>query len=125
MQRDFEIFTRSAADSIAVKRGFSWPGFFFTWIWAFIAGLWVQGALILLAGIAIPLIRHDFSLRHALVTALASLVINIFVGLRGNFWRSRKLERAGYSYEGLVSARSMTAALSAFRLGNKSGPGAS
>ena len=32
----------------AIKQGFSWPGFFFTWIWAFVKKLWADGVILLL-----------------------------------------------------------------------------
>ena len=57
MLREFEIFNQPSAPSVAVKRGFCWPGFFFTWIWAFARGLWLQGGLILLCSIGILLWR--------------------------------------------------------------------
>jgi hypothetical protein len=117
MLREFEIFTKSFAPSTAVKRGLSWPGFFFTWIWAFSRGLWLHGALILAASIVATFIVVTVFDGNPIVSAFLSLVLQLFVGLKGNSWRSAKLERIGYGFAGVVLARSPASALSNFSLG--------
>jgi len=107
MPREFEIFSKPSAPLVAVKRGFSWPGFFFEWIWAFARGLWLEGSLLFLATIGLKFVSaHSPGLTVAL-----SLIVGLFVGFRGNSWRSEKLERQGYRFLGIVPAASPAAAL--------------
>ena len=40
--RTYKIY-RKDAEVVAVKDGFSYPGFFFTWIWALVKRLWTVG----------------------------------------------------------------------------------
>jgi hypothetical protein len=120
MQREFEIFTKPSFAPKAVKHGFSWPGFFFIWIWAFSCGLWLEGSFILLADAVILFLKLTLLVNHPVLCALFSLVLQIIVGIRGNFWRSRKLESAGYSFEGLITASSGALALAASARGDKS-----
>ena len=125
MLREFEIFTKQSSPTVAVKRGFSWPGFLFTWIWAFSRGLLVEGSVILSVGILISLFRVVLLFSNPLLASLAGLFVLVVVGVRGNSWRVRKLEKSGYEFVGLVEAPSSTAALSAYALGKRSVSGRS
>jgi ABC-type transport system involved in multi-copper enzyme maturation permease subunit len=119
MLREFEIFSKPSFPTMAVKRGFSWPGFFFSWIWAFTRGLWIHGTVILAAGVAIGFIDLIFFGASWWVSNLLVLVLNIVVGVRGNSWRSRKLEHNGYDFTALIEARSPASAVAAHSLGKK------
>jgi hypothetical protein len=125
MLREFEIFSKPSFPSVAVKRGFSWPGFFFTWIWAFTKGLWVQGIILLAIGLAVGLFQRSVLAADPLLYLLPGLILMVTVGVRGNAWRSRKLERAGYDFAGLVEAKSGASAVAAHALGKKHAPGSS
>jgi hypothetical protein len=67
MLREFEIFSKPGLPSVAVKRGFSWPGFFFTWLWAFTRGLWVQGIIVLAIASPIGLFQRSLVTADPLV----------------------------------------------------------
>jgi hypothetical protein len=118
MLREFEIFSKPSFPSVAVKRGFSWPGFFFTWIWAFSRGLWVPGVVLLGIDLVISLIRLE-TLAVEPLYVFPVLIVSLAVGLRGNSWRIRKLERTGYEFVGLVEARSAAAAVAAHSRGKR------
>jgi len=121
MLREFEIFSKSSSPTVAVKRGFSWPGFLFTWIWAFSRGLWLHGAVLIGIGVLISVPDLIFRVTNPLLSFLPGLIVMATVGVRGNSWRSRKLERDGYEYVGLVEARSAAAAVTAHSLGKSRG----
>lgn len=123
MLREFEIFSKPGLPSVGVKRGFSWPGFFFTWLWAFTKGLWVQGIILLAIGFTIGFSRRSVLVADPLLYLLPGLILMVTAGLRGNAWRSRKLERAGYDFAGLVEAKSAASAVAAHALGKKHSPG--
>src|SRR5579871_3641209 len=119
MLREFEIFSKPSFPTMAVKRGFSWPGFFFHWIWAFSRGLWLHGAAIIGVGVAIGFVDLIFFGASRWLNGLLVLALNIVVGIRGNSWRSQKLEHNGYEFAGLIEARSPASAVAAYSLGKK------
>src|SRR3954447_7689270 len=100
MLREFEIFSKPSLPSVAVKRGFSWPGFFFTWIWAFSRGLWVQGIIWLTIALSIGFSQRSMLAADPLLYLVPTLLLSLNFGVRGIAWRSRKLERAGYDFAG-------------------------
>ena len=119
MRREFEILTKPSSAPIAVKRGFSWPAFFFSWIWAFSRGLWLEGILISLVGIMIGLAEITLLAPYPILSILAALAVSFYVGIKGNYWRSRRFEHGGFNYQGLISARSGKFALAAFARGER------
>jgi hypothetical protein len=120
MFREFEIFTKPSFPTVAVKRGFSWPGFFFSWLWAFSRGLWLEGIIIFGVCIALSLLNLITVVVNPLLVGLPGLVSVVVIGMRGNSWRIRKLEKEGYEFVGLVEARSPASAVAAHALGKKS-----
>ncbi len=123
MSREFEIYSKPSFPNVAVKRGFSWPGFFFSWIWALSRGLWMPAALIVGFGVLLITLQSVFSSVIPVTFDFSGLIIMVIVGLRGNNWRCRKLERDGYEFTGLVEARSPASAVAAHALGKKSETG--
>lgn len=119
MLREFEIFSKSSSPTVAVKRGFSWPGFLFTWVWALSRRLWVHGAVLVGIGILISVPDLVFRAANPLLFGFPGLIVMAVVGVRGNSWRSKKLERDGYEFVGLVEARSPAAAVAAYSLGKR------
>ena len=119
MLREFEIFSKPSFPTMAVKRGFSWPGFFFSFIWAFSRGLWLHGAIIIAVALAIGAVDWIFFNGNPWLSGLLGLVVNIAVGVRGNSWRSRKLESDGYEFTSLIEGRSPASAVVAHSLGKK------
>ncbi len=43
--KQYKIFKHPNGETEAVKQSWSWPAFFFTWIWALIKKLWVIAAI--------------------------------------------------------------------------------
>jgi hypothetical protein len=115
----FEIYKHEQKQTAAAVRiGFSLFGFLFTWIWALANRLWLQGILLFLADVAITLGAFLFgpkdlpSALHLQQFFLTLYIpIRLFVGLKGNEWKSRALAERGYAYKGDVSARSRDQAL--------------
>jgi len=111
MQRTFEVFKHPLGDSKAVKRGFSWPGFFFTWIWAFLNRLWLAGIAFVVLSSILSLLSWQLSPTGALLNLSAGLILAIVFGLKGNSWKSEKMQRCGYQYLGAIKAKTAAEAL--------------
>ena len=105
----------------AVKRGFSWPGFFFNWIWMLNYRVPRSGwpaygrmSFLIVAIFGIQTIRVLFSwfnwpdLPFLLELALSAPFMLFFVipGLKGNAWLVRKLKEEGWQHLGTFQSKS-------------------
>ncbi len=91
----YNIYKNLSGQVEAVKQGWSWPGFFFTWIWCFVKGLHGLGAGLLIAWLIGRIVSVENEAMSAL-TSLASLGISIWLGVSGNEMREKKLKQNGY-----------------------------
>ena len=91
----------------AVKNGWSWPAFLFTWIWAFVKRLFLIGWLVLL------LVMVLSSIPSPEVWLVGNLIISIAMGAKGNELRVKRLRGLGYEEVATVEARTPDGALAA------------
>ena len=103
--KKFAIFQHPTLGLEAVKNGWSWPAFFFTWIWAFAKKLWLIGVIVFLFGILASSIPEAW--------LVGELIISIVMGVKGNELRVKRLRDAGYEAVATVEARTPDAALAA------------
>lgn len=110
--RVFAVYRHSVRGYEAVKNGFCWPGFLFTWIWAFVKGLPGIAALLLvvsLLGYALAVSRDG---RLVTPGAAGLLAVAFVVGVQGNRWREKSLTRRGYRLMEILREKSPDAAIS-------------
>jgi hypothetical protein len=114
MMKTISVYQHAQKGFRAVKTGFSWPGFFFMWIWAFTKGLIGTGALLFLIWLAVlglymlaVMSALDFA---GIVYSFVLLVNAVIVGLWGNSWRANSLIKKGYRHVDTVQASSPRAA---------------
>ena len=50
-QKNYNIYSHPNKVPVAVKQGFSWPGFFFGGFWALLKGLWVHAIILYKKGV--------------------------------------------------------------------------
>ncbi|EEF60754.1 ABC transporter permease [Pedosphaera parvula] len=110
--QSFEVFKHPDTGYQAVKRGFSWPGFFFTWIWAFSRRMWLTGIILLLIALPIVLLFVEVFRENPILALTSALLFMLTVGLRGNGWRSHNLEVRGGRLLGTMKARDAAEATS-------------
>ena len=124
--KSFDIYVKNGTVNKAVKRGWSWPAFFFGSVWALCVRLWLLGLLLLPVELLLTFLAriNDEILRNAsgnyaetvsLVGGLISLVflaIRILFGGFGNAWKRKALERKGFQHAKLVKASDKKEALS-------------
>lgn len=129
--RRHHVFFHPALGHAAVKEGFSWPGFFLTWIWAFSKRMWTLGAWLagfhyagtlvlgfllwfLAIGIARLLVESLLGLPGLPPLSLCTpigLALAVTVGLKGNRWLCERLPMAGYEYLGVAETFTPEAAI--------------
>ena len=135
--KQFDLYTHPVVGHEVVKNGFSWPGFFFTWIWLLICRLWGHGIAVavfysvgpfviffaggVLIGLTMPISDADLDdadldaaigSLFVVVWLLSSVVVNLVVGIKGNQWRRNNLVRKrGFEHLKTVQATTSDAAL--------------
>ncbi len=93
----------SIEEARAVKDGFSWPAFVFSFIWALWHRLWLVAAAIFVAEFAIGLLVGLIGL-GAVANGVLSLGTALIVGWLANDLRRDHLERIGLTDLGVVIA---------------------
>jgi oligopeptide/dipeptide ABC transporter ATP-binding protein len=97
----FDAYVNPSGDLEVVKRGFSWPGFFFGFIWAFLKKLKLIGSLLLVAFIVLRVLEAiaggNNSFGGLIFIGLLNLGLALLVGFQGNHWRRKKLTAGGYT----------------------------
>jgi len=93
-----------------VKEGFSWPAFFFGFVWALCHRLWLVAAALIALGALLGAALEQFNL-GPIAVSLTFFAFAVLVGLMGNDWRRAALNRRGYGEDGVVTASDMETAL--------------
>jgi hypothetical protein len=97
------------ASVVFVKEGFSWPGFFFTTVWALFCKLWWVAAGLVAVEILIGTLATTAWLPTGFEVVL-TFVLALLVGWFGNDLKRWTLLRRGYRPVGIVAAANEDAA---------------
>ncbi len=118
--KTFSVYSHPTKGFEAVKVGFSWPGFFFNFIWLLVKNLWgwalIWFVYIILVNV-FNLVALDstnsvgINLFLSLIGLIASLMIFLLPGFKGNSWRVKKLGKRGYELVESVEASSPDTAI--------------
>ena len=103
--RKYKVYFSPQGDAQAVKEGWSWPGFFFTFIWALVKKLWLAG----LCGFAANNVLNYFAAsaggdNELLLMVAANAAVMVLFGSQGNKWRAANLAANGFALKGTVEA---------------------
>ena len=102
----FTVFVSPKGEREVVKQGWSWPGFFFSCIWAMVKKMWGLGVGLFICffvlGFAIG-VADGGAGGDALINLL-SFIVNIIFGINGNSWREKNLISRGFEQIDTVSA---------------------
>jgi hypothetical protein len=119
--KQYKVFEHPSGAIEAVKLGWSWPGFFFSCIWAMVKKMWGLGV-----GFLIGLLVFGFIVGAAgggkggdALINIVGLIINIIFGVNGNSWRVKNLISRGFEQVETVSAASSEGAAALYLKGAK------
>tara|TARA_Y100001970_G_C13771718_1_gene620818 strand:+ start:45 stop:623 length:579 start_codon:yes stop_codon:yes gene_type:complete len=128
--KNFNIYENPEGIPEAVKKGWSWPGFCFTWIWCFVKGLGALGGSILaftFFGVFINIFTYsqiDYNYNPwtgqyygtgfaykaypimEFIFGFIPFIISIWIGFKGNKKREQNLISKGYKLKTTVYASS-------------------
>jgi len=109
---EYDVYLHPIKGFAAVKRGFSWPGFFFGILWALFKKLWKVAGLLLLAifvseiffkllikfahDIKIFILSNIVKLFGLFGKYFAPVIIWFITGFKGNKWAKSDLINRGY-----------------------------
>jgi len=117
--RTFTIYHHPTYGHTSVKVGFSWPAFFFVLPWLLTKKLWGPAGLLFVLSVifnlSVDLLTHqtplEFTVTKLLCMGSFGLIAAFIVGMKGNEWRGRYIERHGYRFLQTVHANNTSAAL--------------
>lgn len=114
--KQFKIYTNHQGNSEAVKQGWSWVAFFFSWIWAMVKKMWGIGAGLLVGMILFGFIVGASGAGEAggAIINIVAIIINIFFGINGNKWRESNLVSRGYELKDTVTAANQEGAIALY-----------
>ncbi|MCA9443490.1 MAG: signal peptidase I, partial [Candidatus Omnitrophica bacterium] len=105
----YQVFEHPEYGRKAVKEGFSWPAFFFGFLWALSKKLWLLALTYFLLKISfrvlLPILFGPYS--NASERGFLLFVLALFpvvLGFYGNHWVGARLVRKGYSMKGRLNA---------------------
>ena len=117
--KTFKVYQHPIAGYEAVKVGFSWPAFFFSWIWMLVKKLWALAGLWFVLYLVLSIIEaaadeagSEPELQSILYLILAGgyFALVIVAGYNGNGWRQSNLEKRGFEVVQEVEAKTPDAA---------------
>ncbi len=124
MPHPYDVYHHPEQGYEAVKRGFSWPAFFFGMFWALAKKLILVSALLALAILGRRMLINELGLQGALMFyvvetlhILTLVALFLVPGYFGNAWRRWTLSRRGYQYAGRFEAETPDGALAVMARG--------
>ncbi|MCI0529954.1 MAG: hypothetical protein L0Y56_21125 [Nitrospira sp.] len=113
--KTFEVYSHSAYGYEAVKNGFSWPAFFFTWIWAFSKGLVIHGFATIGVWVVLFVLEKYFEEQRDPGGQMFMLFLQFglcwLLGQSGNTWRVNRLKKRGFQHLKTLEAETPSAAI--------------
>ena len=98
--RTYAIYENLDNNFVSVKQGFSWPAFFFGWMWMLTKRLWKEAAIYIGIFFFIVVLLDD-------IPSLLAIIIYAFCGFIGNELVEKNLRQRGYKKVGEVKTSSM------------------
>lgn len=126
--KQFRIFENGITNQLEViKVGFSWPGFFFGWIWAAVKALPLHSIVLFVISFALAIIEISLEQAYAHIAGSTDeevlslavmlfyfapmMVVSIVVGNKGNDWRAERAMKKGFVQKEIVFAANPSHAL--------------
>ena len=113
--KKYKVFEHPIGKIEPVKQGWSWPAFFFNWVWALIKRMWVIAVTFCLLSLFMEIfIDESEFVIGKIVIFIVSIAILFIFGLNGNDWREKKLLSRGFDFKKTVEALNRDQAVSIY-----------
>jgi hypothetical protein len=94
---------------VFIREGFSWSGFFLTFLWAVWHRMWVVAALLIAISAAF-IVAVSLELLDPVLASVVQLGISVLFGFEAHRLQESSLLRAGFRHAGLIEASLLEAA---------------
>lgn len=115
--KQYKIFKHPSGAIETVKQGWSWPAFFFTFIWVFVKKMWKLGvgavAAFFILGIVLGIAGVDIDVNYT-ISNILGIIIAIVLGMKGNDLREKNILSRGYTFKDTVTASNADGATALF-----------
>ena len=118
--RTFEIYAHPSRDLEAVKKGFSWPAIFFSWLWALAEKLWlvafwlIVGPVLAGLGLRFVILQIRSPGLAIFLVGMAVIACLLFVGFSANNWKRSTYIKREYVLKRTLKAANPGAAIAKF-----------
>lgn len=116
-----KIYKHPSGKIEVVKQGWSWPAFFFIWIWAMAKKIWHVGTIVVFSIVILIFMKlyygigiQDIATISFIIDGIFAITVGIIFGKNGNFWREKNLLKRGYEFRGNVAAENAEQAIAMF-----------
>jgi len=106
--RQYSILQNETGTIKAIKQGFTWPGWIFTWMWFLVKKLYIHAIGFLVLNILVGLFTSGYDWGYL----VGQFLIMEIVGFKGNKFLEDKLMENGFDYVDTVSAKNTKTAIS-------------
>lgn len=111
--KTFKIFESPLGKKEAVKVGWSWPAFWFFFIWILVKKLYFIASIIWSLLIIIIFVEIEVGTADT-ISSIFSFIIGIVGGIQGNKWRENNLIQRGFISKTTIQAMTPEGALALF-----------
>ena len=108
--KQYSILQNETGIVKAIKQGFTWPGWAFTWIWFLVKKLYIHAIGFLILNILVGLFTSDYNWGYL----VGQILIMEFVGFKGNKFLEEKLIENGFEIVDTVSSKNSKTAISTY-----------
>lgn len=113
--KEYKVFEHPIGKIEPVKQGWSWPAFFFNWVWALIKRMWGIAVTVFLLSLFMEIFINEAEFGiGTIVIFMVSIVILFIFGINGNDWREKKLLSRGFDFKMTVEALNQDQAVSIY-----------
>ncbi len=106
--KQFNIYSNPGGIYEAVKKGWSWPAFFFGGFWALFMKMWALGlgffGIFSVLGFISVAVGGELGQWLDLLTRVGGLILGIAFGNSGNYWREKHLKSRAFKFVSTVTA---------------------
>lgn len=114
--KQYNIYENPEGLKEAVKQGWSWPGFCFTWLWCFSKKLNGYGFMFLVYVIVSNILARTVNVDAVVgfVLVLLGLGISMWMGSSGNQLREENLKKLGWEKKNTINAATPDGAIAIY-----------
>jgi hypothetical protein len=112
----YKVYKHPSGATEAVKQGWSWPAFFFSFFWAMVKKMWGLGVGWLIGFFVIGMIvgMAGGGPDGDILINIAGLIANIIFAVNGNSWREKNLVSRGFERVDVVTASNPEGAMALY-----------